>query len=68
MNKNSDDLNYSWSLNEKLIHEFHKKVVDDNRHFLFVIIPDCRQLYDDVWKAFYRKAQNEQEYLDARLL
>ena len=65
MNKNSDDLNYSWKLNEKLIHEFHKKVVDDNRHFLFVIIPDCRQLYDDVWEDFYQQAHNEQKYLDA---
>ncbi len=65
MNKDSEKLNYAWKLNEKIIHTFHKEVLQETGYFLFVVIPNSHQLYHDRWKSFVVKDPEAQPYLDA---
>lgn len=64
MNKDSDDLNHAWNLNEKIIHTFYEDVVNDKRLFLFVVVPSSVQLYADNWEEFFTKDNDAQKYLD----
>lgn len=64
MNKDSDDLNHAWTLNEKIIHQFYDEVVNDKKLFLFIVVPSSVQLYDDNWEEFFAKDNDAQKYLD----
>jgi len=63
MNKDTEELNKAWLLNEKIVHAFHDEVVSDNRQFLFFVIPSCDQLYHDNWAEFSVKDAEAQKYL-----
>jgi len=65
MNKDSKKLNYAWKLNEKIIHTFHKEVLQETGYFLFVVIPNSHQLYHDRWKSFVVKDPDARPYLNA---
>ena len=67
MNKDTEELNKAWLLNEKIVHAFHDEVVSDNRQFLFFVIPSCDQLYHDNWAEFSVKDAEAQKYLDVDL-
>ena len=64
MNKDEDRLNSAWILNGRIIQAFHAEVASQGRSFLFVVIPNGEQLYDDNWQDFSVKDREAQEYLD----
>jgi len=64
MNKDSEDLNYAWKLNEAIIDAFRNEVVGDGRQFLLVFIPTTEQLHEDTWDAFFARDESAQEFLE----
>jgi hypothetical protein len=67
MDKDSEELNKAWLLNEKIIHAFHDEVINDQRQFLFFVLPSGDQLYKDNWDEFSVKDPEAQKYLDVDL-
>jgi len=64
MNKDSEDLNYAWELNEAIIKGFRDEVVNDGRRFLITFLPSTVQLHQDIWDEFYSQDKNAQPFLE----
>ena len=51
-----DHVAESWELTEKLLLRFRDRVEEHGSRFAVVVIPNARQVYDDLWAEFSREA------------